>query len=151
MKRTQRAPVKLLEKALIVFVGLLLLSLLIIFVLFPQIYTTKLLPGWTPAARYPWQVWLLLGALIVFLGVLMYGVIHQWRWLFWPILIAFAGSLVQLPLECLQLLGVVPNPYPAWYSLLREGVGFIELGFAFWMVQTYRHHGIWARGRKKGE
>jgi hypothetical protein len=36
MNITQHAPVKLLEKALIVFVGLLLLSLLIIFVLSPR-------------------------------------------------------------------------------------------------------------------
>jgi hypothetical protein len=43
-----------------------------------------------------------------------------------------------------RLLGVFPNPYPVWYSLFRGGVGFIELGFAFWMIQTYRHQGVWA-------
>jgi len=151
MNIIQHAPVQRLEKALILFVGLLLLSLLIIFALDPSIYTTTLWPGWVPVERYPWQALLFLGALIVFLGLLMYGVLHHWRWLFWLILIAFTGSVVQIPVEGLQLLGILPNPYPVWYSLFRGGVGFIELGFAFWMIQTYRHHGIWAMGKKKQE
>ncbi len=149
MKIMQHAPVKLLEKALIVFVGVLLLSLLIIFAVEPSIYTTTLWPGWVPTERYPWQAVLFLLALLVFLSILMYGVIHHWRWLFWPILIAFAGSIIQTPIEGFQLMGIIANPYPVWYSLLRGGVGFIELGFAFWMIQTYRHQGIWAMGRKK--
>ncbi|HEX6555996.1 MAG TPA: alpha/beta hydrolase, partial [Ktedonobacteraceae bacterium] len=60
-------------------------------------------------------------------------------------------SVIQIPVEGLQLLGVFPNPYPVWYSLFRGGVGFIELGFAFWMIQTYHHQGVWAMGRKKAE
>ncbi len=149
MTLTQHAPAKLLERALVVFVGLLLVSLLIIFAIEPSIYTTTLWPGWVPTERYPWPVLLFLGALTIFLCILMYGVLHHWRWLFWLILIAFTGSVIQIPVEGLQLLGVFPNPYPVWYSLFRGGVGFIELGFAFWMIQTYRHQGIWAMGRKK--
>jgi pimeloyl-ACP methyl ester carboxylesterase len=149
MTLTQHAPAKLLERALVVFVGLLLGSLLIIFAIEPSIYTTTLWPGWAPTERYPWPVLLFLGALTIFLCILMYGVLHHWRWLFWLILIAFTGSVIQIPVEGLQLLGVFPNPYPVWYSLFRGGVGFIELGFAFWMIQTYRHQGIWAMGRKK--
>jgi pimeloyl-ACP methyl ester carboxylesterase len=140
-----------LEKALIMFVGLLLVSLLIIFAIEPSIYTTTLWPGWVPAERYPWPVLLFLGALIAFLGILMYGVLHHWRWLFWLILLAFTGSVIQIPVEGFQLMGIVPNPYPVWYSLFRGGVGFIELGFAFWMIQTYRHQGVWAMGRKQAE
>jgi pimeloyl-ACP methyl ester carboxylesterase len=151
MNITHSAPIKLLEKALIMYVGLLLVSLLIIFAIEPSIYTTTLWPGWVPAERYPWPVLLFLGALIAFLGMLMYGVLHHWRWLFWGILMAFTGSVIQIPVEGLQLLGVFPNPYPVWYSLFRGGVGFIELGFAFWMIQTYRHQGVWAMGRKKAE
>ncbi len=148
MNTTHHAPVKRLEKALVAFVGLLLVSLLIIFATDPSMYTSTLWPGWRPAERYPWPVLLFLGALIAFLGMLMYGVLHHWRWLFWPLLIAFAGSLIQIPVEGLQLLGVFPDPYPVWYSLFRGGVGFIELGFAFWMLQTYRHQGVWAMGKK---
>src|SRR5947209_19971298 len=53
----------------------------------------------------PRPVLLFLGALIAFLGMLMYGVLHHWRWLFWGILIAFTGSVIQIPVEGLQLLG----------------------------------------------
>src|SRR6266567_1642603 len=151
MTITHHARGELLGKALIMFVGLLLVSLLIIFAIEPSIYTTTLWPGWVPAERYPWPVLLFLGALIAFLSMLMYGVLHHWRWLFWLILIAFTGSVIQIPVEGLQLLGVFPNPYPVWYSLFRGGAGFIELGFAFWMIQTYRHQGVWAMGRKKAE
>lgn len=151
MNLTHYHPVRLLEKALVTFMSLLLFSLLIIFAFEPSIYTTTLWPGWVPTERYPWQILLFLGALIVFLGVLMYGVLHHWRWLFWPLLLAFAGSVIQIPVESLQLLGALPNPYLAWYSLFRIGVGFTEFGFAFWMFQTSRHHGVWGRGRKKKE
>src|SRR5713101_6175020 len=77
MNITHAAPIKLLEKALIMYVGLLLVSLLIIFAIEPSIYTTTLWPGWVPAERYPWPVLLFLGALIAFLGMLMYGVLHH--------------------------------------------------------------------------
>jgi pimeloyl-ACP methyl ester carboxylesterase len=151
MKITRHHPIKSLEKALVVFVSLLLVSLLIIFAAEPSIYTMTLWPGWVPSERYPWQILLFLGALIIFLGVLMYGVLHHWRWFFWGILIAWTSSVIQVPVEGLQLLGVFPDPYPVWYSLFRGGVGFIELGFALWMIQTYRHQGVWAMGKKKAE
>ena len=151
MTITPPAPIKLLEKALIMYMGLLLLSLLIIFAIEPSIYTTTLWPGWVPTERYPWPVLLFLGALIAFLGMLMYGVLHHWRWLFWLILFAWTSSVIQIPVEGLQLLGVFPTPSPVWYSLFRVGVGFTELGFAAWMIQTYRHQGVWAMGKKKAE
>ena len=62
MNITHSAPIKLLEKALIMYVGLLLVSLLIIFAIEPSIYTTTLWPGWVPTERYPWPVLLFLGA-----------------------------------------------------------------------------------------
>ncbi len=151
MKITQRYPIMSLEKTLVMFVSLLLVGLLIIFAAEPSIYTMTLWPGWVPVERYPWQILLFLGALIIFLGVLMYGVLHHWRWFFWGILIAFTGSVIQIPIEGLQLLGVFPDPYPVWYSLFRGGVGFIELGFALWMIQIYRRQGVWAMGKKKAE
>jgi len=149
MTITQYAPARLLERALVAFIGLLLVSLLIIFTIEPSIYTTALWPGWVPTERYPWPVLLFLGALTIFLCILMYGILHHWRWLFWLIIIAFAGSVIQIPVEGLQLLGVFPRLYPVWYSLFRGGVGFVELAFALWMIQTYRQQGIWALGKKE--
>jgi hypothetical protein len=149
MNTYQKIPMQRLEIALITFCGLLLLSLLIIFAAQPSIYTTTLAPGLATTERYPLPVILFLVALVAFISVLMYGVVHHWRWLFWLILVAFSGSVIQIPVEILQLTGVLPNPYPVWYSLLRAGVGVIELGFAVWMIQTYRHSGVWAMGKKK--
>src|SRR5436190_1469162 len=149
MKTSQKVPLQTLEKALIAFFGLLVLSLLIIFAVEPSIYTTTLAPGSAATERYPLPAILFLIALLGFISVLMYGIVHHWRWLFWGILLASAGSVIQIPVEILQLAGVLPNPYPVWYSLFRSAVGVVELGFAIWMIQTYRYHGIWAMGKKK--
>ncbi len=149
MNTYQKTSMLRLEIALITFYGLLLLSLLIIFVVEPSIYTTTLVPGSAATERYPLPAILFLVALVAFLSVLMYGVIHHWRWLFWLILVAFSGSLIQIPVELLQLMGVLPNPYPIWYGLFRAGAGVVEMGFAIWMIQTYRHAGVWAMGKKK--
>src|SRR5215472_3972855 len=140
-----------LEKAVIAFFILDALSLLVVYLADPAIYAQSLSLTSSPADRYPVPVTLFLAGVLVLITLLSFGVVRHWRWLFWLILIAFTGSVIQIPVEGLQLLGVFPNLYPVWYSLFRVGVGFIELGFAFWMIQTYRHRGVWAIGRKKTE
>lgn len=149
MNTSQKAPIQRLEKSLIAFYGLLVLSLLIIFAVEPSIYTTTLAPGSAATERYPLPAILFLIALLTFIGVLLYGIVHHWRWLFWGLLLASAGAVIQVPVEILQLTGVLPNIYPVWYSLFRAVVGGVEIGFAIWMIQTYRHHGVWALGKKK--
>lgn len=144
----QKVPMQRLEKALITLYGLLILSLLIIFAAQPSIYTTTLSLGLTTTERYPLPAILFLVAIVAFVSTLMYGVIHHWRWLFWLILIVFTASIIQIPVELLQLAGVLANPYPVWYALFRAGVGVIELGFAVWMIQVYRHDGVWGMERK---
>ena len=148
MNTHQKVPLQRLEKSLITFYGLLLLSLLIIFAVQPSIYTTTLPPGLATTERYPLPAILFLIALVAFISILLYGVVHHWRWLFWLILVAFAGAVIQIPVEILQLTGVLANPYPVWYGLFRAGVGVLELGFAIWMIQTYRQHGVWGMRRK---
>ncbi|HZR42547.1 MAG TPA: hypothetical protein VFB12_20670 [Ktedonobacteraceae bacterium] len=138
-----------LEMAVIAFFILAALSLLVVYVASPSIYVQSLSLTSSPADRYPIPVTLFLVGILAVIALLILGVVRHWRWLFWLILIAFTGSVIQIPVEGLQLLGVFPNPYPVWYSLFRGGVGFIELGFVFWMIQTYRHQGVWAMGRKK--
>jgi pimeloyl-ACP methyl ester carboxylesterase len=140
-----------LEMAVIAFFILAALSLLVVYVASPSIYVQSLSLTSSPADRYPVPVTLFLVGVLAVIALLILGVVRHWRWLFWLILIAFTGSIIQIPVEGLQLLGVFPNPYPVWYSLFRGGVGFIELGFAFWMIQTYRHQGVWAMGKKKAE
>ena len=140
-----------LERTIIAFFILAALSLLVVYVADPAIYTQSLSLTSSPAERYPVPVTLFLVGVLVLIALLILGVVRHWRWLFWLILIAFTGSIIQILVEGLQLLGVFPNPYPVWYSLFRGGVGFIELGFAFWMIQTYRHQGVWAMGKKRHE
>ena len=140
-----------LEKAVIAFFILAALSLLVVYLADPAIYAQSLSLTSSPADRYPVPVTLFLAGVLVLITLLSFGVVRHWRWLFWLILIAFTGAVIQIPVEGLQLLGVFPNPYPVWYSLFRVGVGFTELGFACWMIQTYRHQGVWAMGRKKVE
>jgi hypothetical protein len=138
-----------LEMGMIAFFILAALSLLVVYGASPSIYAQSLSLTSSPADRYPVPVTLFLVGILVLITLLILGVVRHWRWLFWLILIAWTSSVIQIPVEGLQLLGVFPNPYPVWYSLFRGGVGFIELGFAFWMIQTYRHQGVWAMGREK--
>jgi pimeloyl-ACP methyl ester carboxylesterase len=140
-----------LEMGMIAFFILAALSLLVVYLADPSIYAQSLSLTSSPADRYPIPVTLFLVSILVLITMLILGVVRHWRWLFWLILIAFTGSAIQIPVEGLQLLGVFLNPSPVWYSLFRGGVGFIELGFAFWMIQTYRHQGVWAMGREKAE
>jgi hypothetical protein len=44
--------------------------------------------------------------------------------------------------------GVLPDPFPLWYSLCRVGVSLIAVGIAMWMLSIYRHHGVWALGKR---
>jgi hypothetical protein len=121
----------------------------VVYVAAPSIYTQALLLEPSPADRYPLVATLFLAALMVFISFLIVGVVRHWRWLFWLLLVAFGFSILQIPATILQLLGIVPDPYPAWYSLCRMGVALIEVGIAVWMIQIYRHHGVWAMGKKK--
>ena len=134
---------------MIAFFILAAISLLVVYAADPSIYAQSLSLTSSPADRYPVPVTLFLVGVLVLITLLIFGVVRHWRWLFWLILLAWTSSIIQIPVEGLQLLGVFPNPYPVWYSLVRGGVGFIELGFAFWMIQTYRHQGVWAMGKKK--
>src|SRR6266705_5129627 len=140
-----------LEMSMIAFFMLAALSLMVVYLADPAIYAQSLSLTSSPADRYPVPVTLFLVGVLVLITLLSFGVVRHWRWLFWLILIAWTSSVIQIPVEGLQLLGVFPNPSPVWYSLFRGGVWFIELGFAFWMIQTYRHNGVWAMGRKKAE
>jgi hypothetical protein len=89
-----------------------------------------------------------LSALPVCIAMVIVGVVRHWRWLFWFLLVAFGFSILQ-PTPILYLMGVVPDPFPAWYSLGRTGVALLEVALAVWMLQIYRQRGVWAMGKKK--
>jgi hypothetical protein len=144
----QQILLRRLGRILIAFFLLATLFLLVVYVAAPSIYTQTLSLHSSPTDRYPLPVTLFLVAILVFIAVLIVGVVRHWRWLFWLLLVAFGFSIFQIPVTILQLTRVIPNPFPVWYSLCRMGIASIELAIAVWMVQIYRHYGVWALGKK---
>jgi hypothetical protein len=140
-----------LETVLIAFFVLAALSIIIVYFVDPSIYTKTLLLQPTSSNRYPLPATLFLVAILTFIAVLIYGVLHHWRWLFWPLLIANGFSILEVPATILQLTGVIPDPYPVWYSLYRMGIALIQVAIAIWMIRVYIQYGVWGMGRKKHE
>ncbi len=68
--------------------------------------------------------------------------------MFWLVLVAFGGMILDIPVTLLQLTGILPALFPLWYSLCRMGASLIAVGIAVWMFQLNRRHGVWAMGRK---
>src|SRR6266702_5530199 len=117
-----RVTVKRLERVLIAFFLACALFVVVVYVAAPSVYTTVLLLSASPQDRYPFPATLFLVALLGFIAVVIVGVVRHWRWLFWLLLVAFGFSILQIPATILQLIGVVPDSFPAWYSLSRMGV-----------------------------
>jgi hypothetical protein len=140
-----------LERAVIAFFILAALSLLVVYVADPAIYAHSLALTSSPADRYPVPVTLFLAGILAGIALLILGVMHHWRWLFWPMLVAFSGSALQIPVTLLQIADVLPSSDPLWYGLLRMGSAAFELALAVWMIHIYRHEGVWALGKKRHE
>jgi len=138
-----------LEIAVIAFFILAALSLLVVYVADPEIYAQSLSFTSSPAERYPVPVTLFLVGILVLITLLILGVVRHWRWVFWLVLVAFAGSALHIPVTLLQITDAFPSSDPLWYGLFRMGVAVVELALAIWMIQVYRHEGVWAMGRKK--
>jgi hypothetical protein len=145
----QKVIARRLEIVLIVFFVLAVLFALVVNIADPSIYAKTLSLAPFPVDQYPLPVILFLLGLLVFLAILSIGVVRHWRWVFWLLLVAFGASVLQIPAAILQFAGVLPDPYPAWYSLIRMGVAIVEIGIAVWMIQIYRYAGVWAMGKKK--
>jgi hypothetical protein len=137
-----------LEMAVIAFFILAALSLLVVYVASPSIYVQSLSVTSSPADRYPVPVTLFLVGILAVIALLILGVVRHWRWLFWLLLLAFGFSILAIPATILQLMGIIPDSYPAWYSLIRMGIALLEFGLAVWMLQIYRQYGIWALGKE---
>jgi hypothetical protein len=145
----QKLTVQRLSTVLIAFFVFAALSALVVYVADPTIYTKVLMLEPTTANRYPLPATLFLVALLIFITILIIGVLRHWRWLFWLLLIANSFSILEVPATILQLTGVIPDPYPVWYSLYRMSAALIQVGIAVWMIRIYYHYGVWGMGRKK--
>jgi hypothetical protein len=147
----QKLTVQRLSAALIAFFVLAGLSVLVVYFADPTIYSKVLMLESTPSDRYPLPATLFLVALLVFITVGIIGVMRHWRWLFWLLLVANSFSILEVPATILQLNGVIPNPYPAWYSLYRMSIAIIQVGIAIWMIRIFYQYGVWGMGKKKQE
>ena len=147
----QKLTVQRLSAVIIAFFVLAALSALVVYVADPTIYTKVLMLESTTVDRYPLPATLFLIALVIFITVLIVGVFHHWRWLFWLLLVANSFSILEVPATILQLNGVIPNPYPVWYSLYRMSIAVIQVGIAIWMIRIYYQYGVWGMGKKKQE
>jgi hypothetical protein len=81
--------------------------------------------------------------LLGFLTVLTIGVLRQWRWLFWLLLLAFSAGLVRVPLAALQLSGQMTPEGPEWYIVVQAVIGVIQTALAAAMFAGYRRAGPW--------
>ena len=147
----QKLAVQRLSAVIIAFFVLAALSALAVYIADPIIYTKVLMLESTTADRYPLAATLFLVALLIFITVLIVGVLRHWRWLFWLLLVANSFSILEVPATILQLNGVIPNPYPVWYSLYRMSIAVIQVGIAIWMIRIYYQYGVWGMGKKKQE
>ena len=87
-----------------------------------------------------------IGALLVLtalFGVLSTGVIRNWRWTFWLILVTFMVVILRAPMSVLQLTGAVPAQGPAWFVALQVVVGLVQFVIGLAMFAGYRESGIW--------
>jgi hypothetical protein len=147
----QKQTIQRLSAVLIAFFVLAVLSVLVVYFADPSVYTKALMLESTTADRYPLAAKLFLVALLIFITAVIIGVIHHWRWLFWLLLLANSFSILEVPATILQLTGVIPDPYPVWYSLYRMGIALIQVGIAVWMLRIYFQYGVWGMGKKKQE
>ena len=90
----------------------------------------------------PVEIGTLLLATALF-AVLSTGVVRNWRWTFWLILIVFLVGIVRVPAAALQLAGIVPRQGPAWDAALQAVVGLIQFVIALVMLAGYRKAGVW--------
>ncbi|MGZ3610360.1 MAG: hypothetical protein ACXWPS_24110 [Ktedonobacteraceae bacterium] len=144
----QKRTIVRLETVIIAFFVLAALSVLIVYFINPSIYAKVLKLEPVTTDRYPLASTLFLIALLIFISILIFGVTKHWRWLFWLLLIANSFSILEVPTTILQLAGIVPDPYPIWYSLYRMSIAILQVGIAIWMVRIYFQYGVWGMGKK---
>jgi hypothetical protein len=90
----------------------------------------------------PAEIGTLLAVTALF-AVLSTGVIRNWRWTFWLILVVFLAGIVRVLTSALQLAGIVPSQDPGWYVVLEVVVGLIQFVIAVTMLAGYRKAGVW--------
>lgn len=79
-----------------------------------------------------------LAALLVLICLLALATVRRWRWVFWLLMGAFLASAIAIPIDALQLAGMLPGGRgPAWYQVVRLGVSGLELGLGIAMLRAW--------------
>lgn len=136
-----------LQWAIIAFFSLAVITAIAIYLIAPAIYVQTLLLKPSSSDTRPLAINLFFVAIVVFVATLAYGVLRQWRWLFWLLLLAFLASALEIPAGILQLKGIIPIQQPTWYVLLRMATSVVEFALGLWMLRVWRACGVWAQGR----
>src|SRR6266508_361974 len=105
-------------------------SLLVILAAAPEVYDQALR---LPTGDRPLELGFL-AALTGFIALLAIGVVRQWRWIFWLILVAFLFGLLRVPVAILQLTGVLAANGPTWYVAFQGLLGVLQFTIALAMV-----------------
>src|SRR5690242_5922389 len=124
-KRACPGAARALQITLIAFFTLAVSFLLVVYITAPSMYVQVLLGSSAKVDARPAFVTVFIAAILPFIALLVVGVLRRWRWLFWPILIAFTAEVIALPIDALQLAGVISLKlltYPAWYEIVRLSV-----------------------------
>ena len=138
---------RMLQGAIIAFFTSVVAVLVILYLVMPSIYLETLQQPVQPSDTHPLAVNLFFGAILIFVAAVGYGVIRGWRWIFWPMLLVFLASILELPAAILQVVGIIPIQQPTWYILLRMAISMVELALGLWMLRIWRACGVWAQGR----
>ena len=137
-----------LQITLIMFFVLAAGFLLMVYITAPSIYVQVLLGHGAQADTRPFYVTAFLVAILLFVALLVVGVLRRWRWLFWLVPVAFIAEIIALPIDALQLAGVMPLMYPVWYTIVRLVVSVLQIVIGGWMIWLYLRCGTWAMGSR---
>jgi hypothetical protein len=143
-----QAAAQRLQRALLAFFALAAVFLIAVYIAAPAIYVQTLAGSASTADPRPLAATLLLAAIVAFVGLLIVGVLRRWRWLFWLVLVAFILSALQIPAAALELAGILPVSYPAWYIVARALVAAIQLALGIAMLRVAHRCGAWGQGRR---
>jgi hypothetical protein len=136
-----------LQTALIAFFAASGIILVVAYVAAPTLFADTVPLDREALARHPPILSLFVGAVLALIAVVIVGTARRWCWLFWPLLVASATSILHLPVTLLQLAGIVPDGAPRWYTILQLGTELVQVVLAVWMVQLFRIGGVWGTAR----
>jgi hypothetical protein len=147
-KRACPRAARALQITLITFFTLAVSFLFVVYITAPAMYVQVLLGRGANTNTRPAYLTAFLVAILLLIVLLVVGVLRRWRWLFWLVMAAFIAEMIALPIDALQLAGVMPLMYPVWYTIVRLAVSSLQIAIGGWMIWLYLRCGVWAMGSK---